>query len=414
MAARDFSLDFTGQSGVPSQWGITIAQVIKWFSQQSGGINGVQIVSDRKRGVFNVTSLTKEAGIRLSSFKLIAEKEGRKIEIPLKERRRRLKPPVWISINRTCEGKMADLPNSFFDDYLKGLGAIIVEPTKRRKYRDSMIFNGQREVLVEIGDEHIARQHFWEDEEEESHGWHLTYRGQPFKCRNCNDNWHMDGKCPKWVDRRNAEKKEGQQKFLFFSSSMLRRATDTKDERFDCIPGAKIGHIANHLNNDVSILPRAEVVVVWAGHNMTGDSFDHLKAATKAQSEELATILEQYGKREDKEVFLVDPAAGPTPDGDEGDEVRFLRAEIRRCAETAKADFIPLEDLEVGVEDMDDEIHLSAQGTKKVLGMIKSHVKSKCDKDILVDFKVADRPYAAVKSHHFKFGCHRCTFCHPG
>ena len=72
---------------------------------------------------------------------------------------------------------------------------------------------------------------------------------------------------------------------------MLRRAVNTDKVRFDCIPGAKIGHIANHIDNDVSILPKAEVVVVWAGANMGGDSVAELKVAATAQSEMLAQSL---------------------------------------------------------------------------------------------------------------------------
>ena len=317
MTTREFTLDFTGQSGVPSQWGITVPQVVKWFTQQSKDVPGVQLTNDRKRGVFNVTALSKDAGTFLSTFKLTVEKDGKKVVLPLREKRKR-GTAVWASINRTCDGEMTEVPNTYFDTHLHALGAVVIEPTKRRKHRGSNLLNGQREVLVEIGEKHFARQQLWTSEDgKESHEWQISYRGQPFKCRNC-DAWHADGKCPRWVDRREEGKPEIKHKYLFFSSSVLRQATDTAHVRFDVIPGAKIGHVANHIDNDSTILPNAEVVVVVTGQNMAGDDFPHLKAATKAQSEELVKVLKPYAETAEKAIFTVDPAVNITPEGPEG------------------------------------------------------------------------------------------------
>ena len=71
---KEFTLDFSGKSGVPSQWGINVQQVVKWFHQQIGDMDGVQLVSDRRRGVFNIMALTQQAETLLSSFELKAEK----------------------------------------------------------------------------------------------------------------------------------------------------------------------------------------------------------------------------------------------------------------------------------------------------------------------------------------------------
>ena len=140
-------------------------------------------------------------------------------------------------------------------------------------------------------------------------------------------------------------------KNLFFSTSILRHATDTTTTRFDVIPGAKIGHVANHINNDATILPNAEIVVVMVGQNMAGDDFRHFKAATKAQADELANVLKPYADTAGKAIFLVDPAADATPDGAEGDEIRFLRAEMKRCADKIGAGFIRLDHLNFGSEE---------------------------------------------------------------
>ena len=411
MTARDYTLDFTGQSGVPSQWGIDINQVAKWFGQQAKGQDGIQLTSDRKRGVFNVCAISNSAATFLSSFKLTAEKGGVKFVIPLKERRKRTKPAVWLTMNRTCEGKMNDLPNSFFDELLASFGAIIIEPTRRRKHRGSSLLNGQREAFVELGEQHMGRQQVWQGEvEEETEEWNVFYRGQPHRCRRCDNDWHADGKCPKWVQRSDKEKKEGQQKFVFFSTSMMRMAQDTEETRFDCIPGAKIGHLANHINLDISILPKAEVVVVHGGQNMAGGRFEEMKMAVIHQSGELSKVLEPYS--DSKHIFLVDPSAGPTPEGNEGDELRFIRAEMKRCAERAKAGYIPLDNVNLDADDMEDEIHFSAKGTKIVLTAIRDLIHQKTGIDVLGNFKVSERPYGGVKSHHYKVGCPRCTTLH--
>ena len=101
MAGRTYTLDFSGKSGVPSQLGVDINFVSKIFREQikdlqDGALLGSVILSDvfRKRGVFQVTALTKEAANLLSNFKLKAEKWGKTIEIPLREKPQRLKPPV--------------------------------------------------------------------------------------------------------------------------------------------------------------------------------------------------------------------------------------------------------------------------------------------------------------------------------
>ena len=270
---------------------------------------------------------------------------------------------------------MKGLPNSYFDDFLRGFGATIIEPTRRKKIPKSTLYNGQRSALVELGNQHLARQQFWHGEDDKSEEWNIFYKGQPHVCRRCDNEYHADGHCPKWVQRSDREKKEGQQKFIFFSTSMMRMAQDTDDTRFDCIPGAKIGHLANHINFDMSILPKAEVIVVHSGQNMTGGNFEELKVSVSHQSRELSKVLLPYA--DTKHLFLVDPSAGPTPLGEEGDEVRFLRAEMRRCAARAKAGYIPLESVNLEEEDMADDIHFSDIGTKKVLTVVRDEIRIK-------------------------------------
>ena len=104
------------------------------------------------------------------------------------------------------------------------------------------------------------------------HDWFMTFRGQPLFCKKCDDAWHENGQCPKW-ESRNQDENEVQQRYVFFGTSMLRHCNDTKETRFDSVPSAKIGHSANHIENDVAILPHAEVIVVAPINNHKGGTF---------------------------------------------------------------------------------------------------------------------------------------------
>ena len=85
--------------------------------------------------------------------------------------------------------------------------------------------------------------------------------------------------------------KQGQQKCHVVGSSLLRRASDTKNVRVDAIPGAKVGHVANHVNNDTGSFKNAEVLVVVAGANMSYGSIEATKPHLEHQAQEMEEVL---------------------------------------------------------------------------------------------------------------------------
>ena len=404
---KEFTLDFSGQSGVPSQWGIDVELVVKWFQKQAGHLEDILIVKDQKRGHFSVTSFDKATSSFLSSFILVAEKGTRKFNIPLKAKVKRSKPAVWVTIHRTAFGDMALLDNAYFDKLMEDRGATVIKNTEWQYYRGTKFRNGKRRVLIEVGDNHIGRQHSWEAPDGVSHDWFMTYRGQPFHCRKCDDAWHDNGLCPKWQNR-SRDENEGQQRYVFFGTSMLRHCNDSKETRFDSVPGAKIGHLANHIDNDVSILPHAEVIVVAPIGNNEGSNFEELKVATVAQSTKLAEVLKPYAEMQEKSVFMVDPSIGPT----EGDIDAFIRAEMTRCATRIGAGFVPLDHIILDPEKDMYDIHINESGMKKVLGAIQAHIQQRIGKDVLGNFSVSKQPYMGQRISHHKVGCPRCTFLH--
>ena len=413
MIIKDYILDLSGQSGVPSQWGLTLPHVVALFGKQLNGIDGVQVVEDwRRRGTFEVTAITQEAITFLANFKLKISKEGRSFEIPLKEKSSG-KKATWLSFGGTCFGKMATVPNAYFDGVLRECGVEVIKvETRRRYYRGQRVYNGQREALVELGDAHIQRQHTWTDEEGKEHGWWLTYRGQPYSCRKCDGQWHDDGNCPKWVARRRDDNNEGQQKLMVFSTSFLKHAKDTATTRYDCVPGAQIGHIGNHVDNDATILPRAEVIVIAAGQNMGGDDLAVMKEKVKAQGEVLVRSLKDYS--EEKKVYIVDPVIGAIPEGSDADESRFLRAEMKRMATSAGGKFVPLDTLNLDNDDMEDEIHLSESGTKRYMTAVRVFVREDIGRDVFGEIATSAKAYAGQRLRHYKVGCGKCTFLHDG
>ena len=359
MRNRAFTLDFSGRSGVPSQLGIDVAYVSKAFRDQLASdhatiLNNV-IINDafRRRGVFNVTALTNDAAAVLEAFVLKVDWKGTKADIPLRKRRSE-KPPVWVKFFQSQEGEMAFVGDEYFDDLLRNNGAVIVKPTSRCGHRNADgILNGVREAQVELGANHIGRFHTWTSDDGVEYRFKVQYRQQPFDCRDCNDT-HKDGQCPRWKQRDNGNNRRrsnfsappAPKRILLFSDSVMRMVKEDAAMRVDVIGGAKIGHVANHINNDATILPHGEIVIVSVGRNMNGGEIGKAKEAVKAQLEEMAKVLSPLNNG-DRLIFLVDPFCGGPDHGPRLDIERFIRAEIKRTATKIGCHYIDLKDIDL-------------------------------------------------------------------
>ena len=148
---KEFTLDFSGQSGVPSQQGIHVKEVVKWFYQQAGKLESLQLRADGlKKRVFSVTALTKETEAALANFVLKAEKDGKCSQIPLREKKTRSKPAVWATIHRAGFGRMMEVDNSYIDKIMEDYGAEIVKPTERQTRQGTPYWTGHRRVLLAL------------------------------------------------------------------------------------------------------------------------------------------------------------------------------------------------------------------------------------------------------------------------
>ena len=413
MQCFQFLLDLSGNSGIPSQWRIGTREVAKWLSIQTKGFIDIQLTNHFHRGCFIVQTGDRKTADFLRSFVLEINWNGQTKRAPLKPAPS-AKPQFWVRLQNTCVGVMAQLPNTYFDDILKEAGFTILKPTEKRTQYQTNVLNGQRSARCQRGSDHIARNHEWIGPEGHVFRWRLEYDDQPFDCfKGCNV-FHHDGKCPKWEKQKGQRESAGQQKCFFFSSSSLRLNEDTKMTRTDAIPGAKIGHIASHINNDPNILRQAEIVVIQAGANMDLGSVEISKPHVDAQLNDFVQVVKPLVDAE-KRVFIIDPVAGPLVKEAEGvDHWAMVRQRMKKAAKRSKATWISLTNIDwIPEEDVnEDQAHYSVSGTTKVMKTVAEKIKEHTGIDIMANMTIQEKPYSGIYRHHWKVGCHRCTKFH--
>ena len=405
-------LDLSGNSAIPSHYRIGIHEVTKWIHQQSKGFTDVQLTRHYNRGAFIIQTGNEETAKFLASYQLEIKVNGVRHLVPL----RRKVPDMdktRIKFWQTCKGGIARVPNKYFDDILEAAGCIIDEPSFKSTYKDTTVYDGNRLAYVKRGPDHIERNHEYTDDNGRVFQWRLDYEGQPFYCFKGCGIFHEDGKCPKWEKMKERRANDGQQKCYIAASSLFRLASDTKTTQVVAIPGAKIGHIANHVNNDTKMFEKAEVLVIAAGSNMDRGTVEASKPFVEDQAKELVQVLKPMA--ETKKIFIVDPLPGRlNKEESAGHHWAMLRQRMKKVAKEAKATWVSLEAVDWNPEEDvgEDCVHYTAAGTKKVLEAIGAKVKEVTGVDLLLDMEVQEKPYAGVFNGHYKFGCPRCTKVH--
>ena len=415
MELFQFKLELSGNSGIPSQYRIDIGDVCHWMKQQveKSHHRDIQITPHFHRGAFTLQTTRKETADILRSLTLEFQRNGRTHRVDLKTVHPD-KPRTWVRFWGTRTGAMALLPNSFFDSILEEGGFTILQPTENRTHRNSDFVNGQRSALVMRGDNHLEREREWVDEDGNCFKWRLEYDGQPHRCtRGCNT-YHHDGKCDSWAKRKEKKNFDGQQPCYMISSSLLRLATDTKTTKIDAIPGAKIGHLANHVNNDGKLFQHANIVAIHAGSNMDLGTVEESKPHIEAQAAELVQVVKPLVEAE-KKVYIVDPVVGPLIKEDRGgDHWALVRATMKRTASKCKASWVSLEhvDWDTETDVLDDGVHYTKSGTQKLLNKVAERIRGDTGVDILEGMELQEKPYAGIYRQHYKVGCYKCTRLH--
>ena len=415
MESWHFRLDLSGNTGIPSQYKITLKEIIKWMKVQAKGLKDLKITPDwNSRGCYTFSTVNPTTGNFLCNFSLEINWSGKTHRVPLK-RVTPGRPKTKVRFLYTTEGEMEHIPNSYFDDILERAGFTLIVPTTLDTHFDSDYYNGNRWASVMRTAGHAEREHTWTGAQGHVYQWKLIYDGQPFDCRRGCQKWHDDGVCPRFEKMKERRSYEGQQKTFFVGSSLLRYCSDTKEARVDSIPGAKVGHVAQHINNDATIFQKAEVLVVHAGANMDYGAIETSKSHLEDQARELVQVVKPLVES-DKKVFVVDPVAGPlVKEAPGADHWAMVRARMKRAAKEMKADWISLEHLQWNRENdiAEDGVHYSPSGTKKMMETVAARIKSSTGRNVIEGMDFTDRPYENIYRNHYKYGCYRCTRIHP-
>ena len=412
MPCQQFLLDLSGNSAIPSHYKIGMTEVVKWIHIQTKGYSDIQVTSHFNRGCFLIQTANDQTAKFLSTLNLGIKVNGQGHHVAL---RRELpgSTRLRVKFSLTGKGDIGLVPNKYFDDVLEAAGFTLDEPTFKTTHKDTTVYDGNRIAYVIRGKNHIDRNHEWISDEGKVFKWRLEYDGQPFYCfRGCNI-LHENGNCPKWEKIKERRANEGQQKVYIASSSVFRLAEDTKTTQVVAIPGAKIGHVANHINNDTNMFQKAEVLIVAAGANMDRGTVESSKPFVEDQALELTKVLKPMV--DTKKIFVVDPVVGPLNKSDSaGDHWAMVRQQMRKVANKCKATWVSLEGVDWKPEEDvgDDHVHYTTAGTAKVLKAVGAKVKEVSGIDMLDGMEVQEKPYAAIYNRHYKFGCYRCTRVH--
>ena len=412
MAFHEFMLDLSGNSAIPSHYKIGMSEVTKWIHVQAKGYVDIQITSHFNRGCFLIATSNEKTAKFLSTFHLEIKVKGNRHLVQLRkdqENSNRTRVKFFL----TRKGDMMLLPNKYFDDILEAGGCTVEEPTYLTTHSQTTMYDGNRIAWVTRGSEHLPRNHEYIADNGKVYKWRLEYDGQPFNCfRGCGI-FHEDAKCPKWEKIKERRANDGQQKCYIAASSIFRLASDTKTTQVVAIPGAKIGHLANHINNDTRMFEKAEILVVAAGSNMDRGTVEASKPFVNDQAKELTKVLKPMV--ETKKVFVLDPVVGSLQkDQPGGDHWGMVRSRMKKVAKECKATWISLEPVDWRPDEdlLEDGVHYTSAGTKKVLDAIGERVKDVTGVDMMEEMEVQERPYSAVYNRHYKFGCYRCTKVH--
>ena len=209
------------------------------------------------------------------------------------------------------------------------------------------------------------------------------------------------------------KKNDGQQKIYICASSLFRHASDTKTTQVVAIPGAKIGHIAHHVNNDTKMFEKAEILVIAAGSNMDCGTVEASKPYVEDQARELTQVIKPMA--ETKKVFIVDPhVGGLNKEEPAGHHWAMVHQWMKKVSKEAKATWISLEAVKWKPEEdvAEDGTHFTPAGTKKVLEVVGAKVMEVTGVDMMLGMEVEEKPYAGIFNGHYKFGCYRCTKVH--
>ena len=419
----DFKLDFT--KSVPFRYCPDTREAAALYIQCVA--NAPMDIEFRKvkPGLFNV-SVDKEADKKRLEGKFVIFDFGEKTHIlksarvPLILLKKRLfyNNPKWITIDKLYDSALRYVKNEQIDAYLQAHGDVIVPThfetdkfgfkTGRRKIRLDVTSDIERwkEVCISVdieGQEISAKGRV-----------NFFYKGQPYHCRNCQEQ-HTD-KCPQYVIKQIAEKEAEEARMrksntLLVGDSNLRRVNQQAFyARTECAVGAKIGHISNTL--DFVKKDEHQVIVCHVGqNNITQDDVNMKEWSKKVQGEvnSLKTNLTKF-----KSSIVV--GVPPAPWCKKSEKTKEMRKTINEALKKISRENMNIRYLDIEQEEDDDEAnwederHMTEKFTAYVLGRIAEKMQDIQKKPFYVpNIKwTTERKHSQVQTT-YKLGCETCT-----
>ena len=219
----------------------------------------------------------------------------------------------------------------------------------------------------------------------------IRYRGQPWFCKRCET--HHKGGCPivmrerKERKERREERKKNIRTNMIGTSNMRWIDEDSLTSDVTCIPGARIGHVANQLT--VTDSENTDTIIVVAGCNningeiMEKEQLDEWEQQTSKELAEMENAVCDLAK-EGKEIVIVNMIETPAANSSDTTKAQrdiinegfdLLKSKINRKMggkEHVKNMTTPSHD----ESDYDDKLHLSVKGTAKLVANISTFLEN--------------------------------------
>ena len=346
-----------------------------------------------------------------------------KVPLVLQKKRQFYQNPKWITIDKLYDSGLKYASNEQVDAFLTQYGDLIT-PTHEETDREYGFRTGKKKAQIDIKTD-IER---WQEIELEVRmdgktvptkgRVNIFYRGQPYKCRDCNT-IHTE-KCPQRVAKEAAEAEAEKDRLrqtntLLIGDSNLRRVNE-KGFFFksDCASGAKIGHVANSL--DFTKEGEYDNVIVHVGqNNIEGDPQVDIKkweAQVKIEVSSLKTKLSKF-----KKALVV--GVPPAPICNKTAKAQTMRAKVNNALKGITRDnlnirFVEIEqedeDYEVGGSNWEDPMHMTEKFTNYMLGKVSEKMRDIQGGPLYVK----NMPWTCPRIHSgvrntYKFGCEVCT-----
>ena len=432
----NFKLDFTLhvlKNDLPNY-----RQALSCYTQtvQGAPVN-VIFRSSQKPGVFIIRTNSAKDTKKLEN-KHVTYSYGKKNEKEVKVKLEKLPKfqlycdPKWITIDWVQESGLMFAENTVFDNFLSNFGTIIV-PTYDDKNELGML-NGRKKVRIDLDKKlSVGRIQQIEAEVVSDEGIKKTikgkvkmfYPGQPVFCRDCKEDHtekcHLKIKREETIKEHEKSRKKGIKAFLISDSNMRHVNEQALHANSHVASGAKIGHLANVIKD--SDLENINHIIISGGINNIDSNpsvnFDKWHDQQKTQFTKLQQEVKNCSEKGKFTKIIAIPEVPAVKDNNNAVRMRkAINSSLDQIAKTinetypSSVEVLNINDeMENGIEPYEDELHISAEYTEKILQRIDTSiagfdliVKNRPEGETVSVKKIYSRVYSS-----YPLGCGHCT-----